>query len=33
MINVGEKVRIGCTVAWEYERGGLYVLCSHLRLL
>jgi len=28
-----EEVRIGCTFVWGYKRGGLYVLCSHLRLL
>jgi len=33
MIDAGREVRICCTLVWGYERGGLYVPCSHLRLL
>jgi len=33
VIDAGGKVRICCTLVWGYERGGSYVLCSHLRLL
>jgi len=33
VINTSREVRISCTLVWGYERGGLYVLCSHLRVL
>jgi len=33
VIDAGREVRIGCTLVWGYERVGLYVPSSHLRLL
>jgi len=30
MINADGEVRIGCTLLWGYERGCLFVSCSHL---
>jgi len=32
MINMRREVYINDTLVWGYERGGLYVLCSHLRV-